>query len=126
MILPSYPSGNFIISNFLYSNLWRSLFSPVNVPMGGYYEVYTSLEEFRVFTYANVRKASYRGKININITIIVIIIVIVFKFCVIGGIFLQMFADSLLFDMMLNTAYEDGVDTYQDLIDRNIRLGIIL
>ena len=50
----------------------------------------------------------------------------VYKFCVIGGIFLQMFADSLLFDMMLNTAYEDGVDTHQDLIDRDISLGIIL
>ena len=36
-----------------------------------------------------------------------------------------MFADSLLFDMMLNTAYEDGVDTHQDLIDRDMTLGII-
>ena len=55
-----------------------------------------------------------------------IINVIVFKFCVIGGIFLQMFADSLLFDMMLKTAFQDGVDTPEDLIDRDICLGIIL
>ena len=36
-----------------------------------------------------------------------------------------MFADSMLFDMMLKTAYEDGVDTIQDLIDRDMTLGII-
>ena len=48
-----------------------------------------------------------------------------FKFSVIGGIFLHMFADSLLFDMMLNTAYEDGVNTPQDLIDREMSLGVI-
>ena len=47
----------------------------------------------------------------------------VFKFCVIGGIFLQMFADSLLFDMMLKTAFQDGVDTPEDLIDRDMSLG---
>ena len=35
-----------------------------------------------------------------------------------------MFADSLLFDMMLNTAYEDGVNTPQDLIDREMSLGV--
>ena len=35
-----------------------------------------------------------------------------------------MFADSLLFDMMLNTTYEDGIDTIQDLIDREMSLGI--
>ena len=29
--------------------------------MGGYYEVYTSLEERSEFTYANLRKASYTG-----------------------------------------------------------------
>ena len=46
-----------------------------------------------------------------------------FKFCVIGGIFLIMFADALLFDMMLNTAYDDGVDTIEDLIDRDMSLG---
>ncbi len=49
----------------------------------------------------------------------------VFKFCVIGGVFLRMFADSKLFDMMLKTAYQDGVDTHQDLIDRDMSLGII-
>ena len=38
-----------------------SLYSPVNIPMGGYYEVYTSLEERSEFTYANLRKASYTG-----------------------------------------------------------------
>ena len=46
----------------------------------------------------------------------------VFKFWGIGGIFLHMFADSILFDMMLKTAYQDGVDTYQDLIDRDMSL----
>ena len=47
----------------------------------------------------------------------------VFKFWVIGGIFLHMFADALLFDMVLNTAFEDGVDTHQDLIERDMFLG---
>ena len=41
-----------------------TLFSPVNIPMGGYYEVYTSLEMRNVFTYANVRKASYTGSVR--------------------------------------------------------------
>ena len=50
----------------------------------------------------------------------------VFKFWTIGGIFLYMFSDALLFDMMLNTAYEDGIDTIQDLIDREMSLGITL
>ena len=49
----------------------------------------------------------------------------VFKFWTIGGVFLHMFADSMLFDMMLKTAYQDGVDTPQDLIDRDMTLGII-
>ena len=49
---------------------------------------------------------------------------LVFKFWTIGGIFLHMFADSMLFDMMLKTAYQDGVDTPQDLIDRDMTLGI--
>ena len=61
----------------------------------------------------------------IDIPIILTINMIsVFKFWVIGGIFLHMFADSLLFDMVLKTAYEDGVDTHQDLIDRDMSLGI--
>ena len=39
----------------------------VNVPMGGTAEVYTDLEQRRMFSYANVRKAAYRGwKTNIN------------------------------------------------------------
>ena len=49
----------------------------------------------------------------------------VFKFWVYGGVCLHQFADSLLFDMMLKTAYHDGVDTPQDLIDRDMSLGII-
>ena len=49
---------------------------------------------------------------------------LVFKFWVIGGIFLHMFADALLFDMVLNTAFEDGVDTHEDLIERDMFLGI--
>ena len=48
----------------------------------------------------------------------------VFKFWTIGGIFLYMFSDALLFDMMLNTAFQDGIDTIQDLIDRDMSLGI--
>ena len=34
-----------------------------------------------------------------------------------------MFADAVLFDMMLNTAFEDGVNTHQDLLDRDMTLG---
>ena len=34
-----------------------------------------------------------------------------------------MFSDALLFDMMLNTAFEDGIDTIEDLIDMDISLG---
>ena len=49
----------------------------------------------------------------------------VFKFWTIGGIFLYMFSDAILFDMMLKTAFGDGVDTIQDLIDRDMSLGII-
>ena len=45
-----------------FQNIYNiSLYSPVNIPMGGYYEVYTSLEERSKFTYANLRKASYTG-----------------------------------------------------------------
>ena len=47
----------------------------------------------------------------------------VFKFWTIGGIFLYMFSDALLFDMMLNTAFQDGIDTIQDLIHRDMSLG---
>ena len=49
----------------------------------------------------------------------------VFKFCVIWGIFLTWFADALLFDNLIKTAYEDGVDTHQDLLDRDMTLGSI-
>ena len=48
----------------------------------------------------------------------------VFKFCVIGGVFLLWFADSMLFSMMVKTTFEDGVDTHQDLVDRDMSLGI--
>ena len=43
-----------------------SLYSPVNIPMGGFYEVYTSLCERRGFSYANVRKASYTGTVRFD------------------------------------------------------------
>ena len=49
----------------------------------------------------------------------------VFKFVIIWGIWLALFADALLFDHMLKTAYEDGVDTIEDLIDRDMSLGRI-
>ena len=63
-------------------------------------------------------------KTIINILIILPITMIsVFKFCVIWGIFLTWFADSLLFDMMIQTSYKDGVKTVQDLIDRDMSLG---
>ena len=93
--------------------------------MGGSHEVYTSLEQRREFSYANVRKATYRGSERvINIPIIFIInILSVFKFCVIWGIFLTWFADALLFDMMIKTSYKDGVNTIQDLIDRDMTLS---
>ena len=48
----------------------------------------------------------------------------VFKFWTIGGIFLLMFSDALLFDMMLKTAYEDRVENITDLIDGDKSLGI--
>ena len=95
--------------------------------MGGYYEVYKSLLDREGFSYANVRKAAYQGITRLMINVLIILTIYipsVFKFCVIGGIFLQMFADSLLFDMMLKTAFQDGVDTPEDLIDRDMSLGI--
>ena len=36
-----------------------------------------------------------------------------------------MFSDALLFDMMLNTAFKDGVEDRKDLIEEEMRLGII-
>ena len=41
--------------------------SRVDVPMGGAKEVYTSLEQKQEFSYANVRKATYRGSMTIMI-----------------------------------------------------------
>ena len=41
--------------------------SRVDVPMGGAKEVYTSLEQKQEFSYANVRKATYRGSMTIII-----------------------------------------------------------
>ena len=96
--------------------------------MGGTHEVYTSWKQRRKFTYANVRRATYRGsKTIVNIPIILTINMIssVFKIWVYVGVCLAQFADSLLFDMMLKTAYLDGVDSPQDLIDRDMSLGII-
>ena len=93
--------------------------------MGGYYEVYTSMFEQRGFTYANVRKASYTGSVNDAYFSDSHHDISVFKVWTIGGIFLHMFSDALLFDMVLNTAYKDGVDSLQDLINRDMRLGII-
>ena len=98
----------------------------VNVPMGGTQEVHTSLEVRRRFSYANVRKASYRGIKTFFMYILTITMISVFKFCVIGGIFLHMFADAVLFDMMLKTAYEDGIDNETDLIERHVSLGKII
>ena len=98
--------------------------------MGGHYEVYTSLEDRKGFTYANIRKASYTGIVSDNdkyskLSDLTIDMISVFKFWTIGGIFLFMFSDALLFDHMLKTAYEDGVDTIEDLIDRDMSLGRI-
>ena len=97
--------------------------SRVDVPMGSSCEVYTSQDEDQQFNYANVRKAAYRG----SKTIILsddseTIILSVFKFCVIWGVFLTWFADSLLFEMMLKTSFKDGVDTPKDLLDKDMIL----
>ena len=48
----------------------------------------------------------------------------VYKFSVIGGIFLTWFADSMLFSMMVKTEFTDGVETPQELIDRDMTLGV--
>ena len=94
--------------------------------MGGTHEVYTNWKQRRKFTYANVRRATYRGsKTIVNIPNILTLNMIssVFKIWIYVGVCLAQFADSLLFDMMLKTAYLDGVDTPQDLIDRDMSLG---
>ena len=98
--------------------------SRVNVPMGGTQEVHTSLEVRRRFSYANVRKASYRGIKTFFMYILTITMISVFKFCVIGGIFLIWFADSVLFTMMIRTEFQKPVDTLQDLVDREMSIGI--
>ena len=49
----------------------------------------------------------------------------VYKFSVIYGICMCLFADALIFDIMLKTAFHDGVETIQELIDRDMSLGII-
>ena len=98
--------------------------SRVNVPMGGTQEAHTSLEVRRRFSYANVRKASYRGIKTFFMYILTITMISVFKFCVIGGIFLIWFADSVLFTMMIRTEFQKPVDTLQDLVDREMSIGI--
>ena len=89
--------------------------------------MYTSLEHREEFGYANVRKATYRGSMNDNNRYSICFDhqhnISVFKFCIIWGVWLALFADALLFDHMLKTGYEDGVDTIQDLIDRDMSLG---
>ena len=95
--------------------------------MGGYYEVYKSLLDREGFSYADVRKAAYRGITRLMINVLIILTIYipsVFKFCVIGGVFLLWFADSMLFSMMVKTTFQDGVDTHQDLLDREMSLGI--
>ena len=95
----------------------------VNVPWGCSQQVYTSLIEKERFSYANVRKATYRGiqeKLNISNLIINII---VFKFCVIGGIFLFWFFDALFFEMLIKEEFGEGVDSIGDLIERDMSLG---
>ena len=57
--------------------------------------------------------------------ILTINMISVFKFSVIGGVFLSWFADSVLFSIMVKTEFQDGIDTIQDLIDRDMSLGII-
>ena len=90
--------------------------------MGGSIEVFTSQNEDQQFNYANVRKAAYRGSKTVILSDSETFILSVFKFCLIWGIFLTWFADSLLFDMMLKTSFKDGVDNTQNLIDKNMIL----
>ena len=59
---PSYPLGDCIIihnSHYIYI----PYLSRVKVPMGASLQVHTTLKERESFSYANVRKASYRGSI---------------------------------------------------------------
>ena len=96
--------------------------------MGGTSEVYANLDQRRMFSYANVRKAAYRGSkiiINKRIILTTYYIISVYKFSVIGGIFLTWFTDSMLFSMMVKTNFAKPVDTIQDLFDRDMTIGII-
>ena len=47
------------------------------------------------------------------------------KFSVIGGIFLTWFADSVLFTIMVKTEFQDGIETPQELIERDMTLSTI-
>ena len=59
---PSLPLGNFIISNFRYIYVLHiSLASPVDVPLNGAEQNYDGPDQREEFTYANVRRTSYRG-----------------------------------------------------------------
>ena len=48
-----------------------------------------------------------------------------FKFSVIGGVFLTWFADSVLFTIMVKTEFQDGIETPQELMDRDMALSTI-
>ena len=89
--------------------------------MGSSLEVYNSWKQSRKFSYANVRKAAYRGSPTIIINKIFHMIS-VFKFCVVWGIFLTWFADSMLFTMMIKTEFRDPVTSIQELKDRSLNL----
>ena len=93
--------------------------------MGGSTEVFTSQDEDQPeqFNYANVRKAAYRGSRTVILSDSETIILSVFKFCVIWGIFLTWFADSLLFDMMIKTEFGDPITSMEELKDRSLTLG---
>ena len=91
--------------------------------MGGSTEVFTSQNEDQQFNYANVRKAAYRGSKTVILSDSETFILSVFKFCVIWGIFLTWFADSLLFDMMIKTEFGDPITSMEELKDRSLTLG---
>ena len=65
------------ISNFHYSTCNQSFLSRVNVPMGGVIQNYTNLNMRRMFGYANVRKASYRGSMAHSYILIILSINII-------------------------------------------------
>ena len=98
--------------------------SRVNIPLGGNTEVYTDREDRKYFNYANVRKAAHRSNKEM-IFINYINNVLVFKFSVIWGIFLFYFFDAMFFTMLIKEEYLEGVNTPEDLIDRDMSLGYI-